>query len=204
VSNIQQFTQNKWTVLKGAVSNELCRFISQYALFDELQDFSPEQRSFGENCQVPLAHSKYADPAMESLLLYMLPTIEQSTGLKLDPTYSYFRVYRVGDVLKDHVDRPSCEISATICFGFKDPTLWPIHISDFEVLLEQGDVLIYRGHELYHRRDSMPGTQESWQVQGFLHYVDKNGPYSNLKYDGRESLGLIRKEKLPRYVTEVL
>ena len=36
----------------------------------------------------------------------------------------------------------------------------------------------------------------SWHSQAFLHYVDVNGPHSKLKYDGRESLGVIHPDFL--------
>ena len=39
------------------------------------------------------------------------------------------RVYEKGSELKRHIDRPSCEISATINFG-GDP--WPIFVQDVE------------------------------------------------------------------------
>src|SRR6476661_7896483 len=67
--------------------------------------------------QVPGTPSAHADPLMDMLLERLRPTVEQATGLSLFPTYSYFRVYKRGDVLKRHRDRPSCEISMTLSLG---------------------------------------------------------------------------------------
>ena len=39
--------------------------------------------------------------------------MQKETGLQLIPTYSYARIYKKGDILKRHKDRPSCEISTT-------------------------------------------------------------------------------------------
>jgi WD40 repeat protein len=56
----EEFINKKYAVVTNAVDRPLIDFITQYALFDEMQDFSPE----GFGTQVPLAHSKYADPAI--------------------------------------------------------------------------------------------------------------------------------------------
>jgi hypothetical protein len=114
--NVKKFKENGYCVVRSAISPELRDFVTQYALFDEMQDFA------GDDQQVPDSHSKYADPAMESLLLLLHSTMEENTGLKLYPTYSYYRVYRNGDSLEHHTDRHSCEISATL--KFVDPVLW--------------------------------------------------------------------------------
>ena len=67
----------------------------------------------------------YADPLIEIMLKQCQYPIEQHTGLLLEPTYSFSRVYQEGEELLPHTDRPSCEISATInvaCTG----NVWPI------------------------------------------------------------------------------
>jgi hypothetical protein len=47
---------------------------------------------------------------METLLQRMKPVMEEATNLKLIETYSYARIYKKGDILHRHKDRPSCEI----------------------------------------------------------------------------------------------
>ena len=42
---------------------------------------------------------------------------------------------------------------------------------------DPGDCIIYRGCELEHWRDPFEVGEGSYQVQVFLHYIDKNGPY---------------------------
>ena len=44
--------------------------------------------------------------------------METMTSLELVPTYSYHRLYTTGTELKRHKDRPSCEISTTLCLGY--------------------------------------------------------------------------------------
>lgn len=188
---MNEFKTQGYTIIRNAISNELRDFITQYALFDEMQNWQPE-KTFANNSQVPNAHSKYADPAMESLLVHLHPIMEEHTGLKLFPTYSYHRVYRNGDDLKPHVDRPSCEISATLCFnyGYDDKKYqWPIFMEGKEVILNPGDMVVYHGEKLSHWREEFVYPEDTWQVQGFFHYVDANGPHTEWKFDKRNSVG---------------
>jgi hypothetical protein len=195
------FKNNGYLIIENAVDVELRDFITQYALFDEMQNFFPEKIDTEEDAQVPNAHSKYADPAMETMLLKLQDIIEKNTGFKLYPTYSYYRVYRFGDELKIHKDRPACEISCTVCFNYNyDDTQfnWPIYINGNKVILKPGDLVIYRGCDLDHWREKFVCDEQNepiWQVQGFFHYVDANGPHAEIKYDNRETVGLRKESK---------
>jgi hypothetical protein len=53
-----------------------------------------------------------------------------------------------------------------------------------EVLLEVGDILIYKGVENIHWR--LP-LENRFHYQGFFHYVDQAGPFAHKKYDGRDT-----------------
>lgn len=194
----EHFNQQGYALIKHLISHELRDIITQYALFDEMQNFSPEKNSSNDP-QVAEAHSKYADPAMESLLIYLQPAIEQVTGLTVYPTYSYYRVYRPGDELVKHTDRPSCEISATLClnFNYNDPNFqWPIFMDGNSIVQQPGDVVVYRGCDLDHWRDIFDSTdEEAWHIQGFFHYVDADGPFAEFKYDQRPILGVKKTPK---------
>ena len=126
---------------------------------------------------------------METLLQWVLPTMEKHTKLKLIPTYSYARIYKNGDVLKKHRDRFSCEISTTVNLG---GDLWPIYLNNgkknIKVNLNPGDMLIYRGIELEHWREKFKGE---YCAQVFLHYNNKAGQFAETNaFDGRPMLGL--------------
>jgi hypothetical protein len=195
--NVSFFNKNKYLKTKSGLLKETIDIITQYALFDEIQRFTPEGSFLNGNNQVPGAHSRYADPVMESLLLHLQPVVEKNTGLKLYPTYSYYRVYRPGDKLGHHVDKPACEISITLSFQFdykeKKNYKWPIYIDGSPINLSPGEMAIYRGCELDHWREPLEAPENSYHVQAFLHYVDANGPHKEQKFDGRESIGTIIK-----------
>lgn len=193
------FKLNKYCIEKSVISEEMLDFISQYAIFDELSN-----RSKGDP-QVPNAHSKYGDPAMETLLLMLQPVIERVTNLSVYPTYSYYRVYRKGDELLKHIDRPSCEISATVSFRYSysgDP--WSIFMNDTAIKLWPGDIAVYRGCEVQHWRPKLVCGDTDWHVQGFFHYVDQNGPFSSFKFDQRQSIGQPKNVDSNKYYIQYL
>lgn len=165
----------KYQVIKNAVSFELANFIFNYFLlkrdavkfmYDNNIVYDTGMLGTWSDQQVPNTYSHYADMVMETLMMKVLPRMEKETGLKLLPTYSYARLYKKGDILKRHKDRPSCEISTTVNLG-GDP--WPIFIDGTgsnnvideyknihkpnapkgtKVLLDVGDMLVYSGCEL--------------------------------------------------------
>src|SRR6185295_1087278 len=124
--------------------------------------------------QVPGTPSTGKDFIMDGLLADFLPSVEHACGLRLFPTYSYFRVYQRGDLLAKHKDRPACEISVTLCLGYQGPQPWPIWIDGpggaSATELAPGDAMVYRGVECAHWRESFDGDH---QAQVFLHYVDQ-------------------------------
>ena len=210
---------NKYQVIKGAVSYELANFIFNYFLlkrdavawmYQNNITYDTGMLGTWTDEQIPNTYSHYADPVMETLLVKVLPVMQQETGLDLIPTYSYARLYKHGDELIRHKDRPSCEISTTINLG-GDP--WPIFIDGTgadnvvkkgdgskqnlinpnapkgtKVLLEVGDMLVYSGCELEHWREPFEGTTCG---QVFLHYNHVNGPFAEKnRFDRRPMLGV--------------
>lgn len=183
------FKEKKYVIVDSAVPVDICQNLSDYILK------LVEDKKTVKDPQCPLSESFYGDSMLDILLEDVRPTIEKATGLNLIPTYSYARKYLPGDELKPHLDRESCEISATITLGYEG-NLWPIHVSTDnkvendigEILIDVGSMIVYRGTEINHWRE--PYTQGKWQCQVFLHYVDADGPHKDLKYDGREALGV--------------
>ncbi|HEY1751142.1 MAG TPA: hypothetical protein VGG29_07755 [Caulobacteraceae bacterium] len=131
----------------------------------------------------------YADPAFEGLLEFLRPAVEGLTGLRLHPTYSFFRLYRRGNALRRHRDRPACEVSVSLAIGQAPAEPWPLWLDGgagpYGARLAPGDALVYRGVDLAHWREPFEGEQ---LVQVFLHYVDRDGPYADERFDRRPTL----------------
>tara|TARA_R100001015_G_C4633164_1_gene197741 strand:+ start:1880 stop:2497 length:618 start_codon:yes stop_codon:yes gene_type:complete len=203
------FKKNKYKIIKQAVPEVIAHFLSDYlsvkrevaSTFFRTKYISPYNEDFGcwTDEQIPNTYSHYADIAMETLLLALLPKMEKESGHSLVPTYSYTRIYKNGDELKRHRDRDSCEISTTIHLGGDE---WPIYLEPSgeigmkgkKINLQSGDMLMYKGCELEHWRE--PFTGEAC-AQVFLHYNRREFKNSN-QFDGRPHVGLpgyFRKQK---------
>lgn len=189
MNTIQEFKEKSYVHLKSFLPEHTCQ-----ELTDELNLLVAEQKTI-KDPQCPLSEAVHGATAFDKLLEYCLPYFEKASGLKLYPTYSYARLYnQQGEELKNHRDRPACEISATITLGFEGD-VWSIYMGDHEdksnaskINMAIGDAVMYRGMKKWHWREAY--FEGKWQAQVFLHYVDVNGPHAEWKYDKRESLGL--------------
>ena len=199
------FKKNKYTVIRQAISKDLAAFVANYFLmqkqvYDTCRNaryISPFENIIGhyegQDEQIPHTYSQYSNIAMETLMLKCQPKMEEVTGLKLYPAYTYARIYKKGDILKRHKDRFSCEISTTMNLAGDD---WPIYLEPsgetgkkgVKVDLKQGDMLVYSGCELEHWRNKFKGKE---CVQVFLHYNNRKTPGSkDNMFDKRPHLGL--------------
>ena len=216
------FKKNRYAIIRQAIDKDLALFVYNYFLMKrqvaktclEYRFISPFESMLGrwDDGQVPNTYSHYSDIAMETLLLKCQPIMEKTTGLKLNPAYSYARIYKKGDILERHKDRFSCEISTTMNLGGDD---WPLYLNPnpkagyvygpktgvhqiqtysptndkgIKVDLKCGDMLVYRGCELEHWRYKLKGKE---CAQVFLHYNDSKtlGAKTNM-FDTRPHLGL--------------
>jgi hypothetical protein len=183
-SSAGKFSENGYAILRNLVTGPALAFLCEYAL--KAAEFGKGRL---DDEQAPNTPSWYGDAIMESLLEALLPRLEIETGIKLYPTYAYFRVYKHGDTLKRHTDRPACEVSVTLSIGYSGNETWPIWIEQSgaaqSVALEPGDALVYKGVELPHWRNRFSGERAA---QVFMHYVDRNGPFQEWRMDKRISL----------------
>ena len=203
-----EFKQNKYQVIKQAISYDLANFCFNYLLlkrdaanFMYSNNIIADTGMWGtwKDAQVPGVYSHYADPVMETLLMKVLPVMKEQTGLDLIPTYSYTRVYTKGSILWRHKDSPSCEISTTLNLG---GDMWPIYIDPTgqdNIIKSQytnkgEECIVKKGAHSGNRVDLEPGDMlvysgcelEHWRneftgdmcAQVFLHYNHKNGPFA--------------------------
>jgi len=205
VSN--DFDKNGYIHLKDFLDKDSCQELTQ-----ELNNYIAQGKTAKDD-QCPLSEGIHGAPTFDKLLEDLLPHFEKASGKRLYPTYSYARLYKTGEELKIHSDRPACEISATITLGWSGKQ-WAIFMADptdkdseaepynsegvneykgvkakniSAVWMNVGDAVLYRGQEKLHWREKFEGE---WQAQLFLHYVDADGPHANQKYDKRKSLGI--------------
>ena len=141
---------------------------------------------YHDDVQCGLGETKnYGDPLTDSLLLSKKDKIEKACGLKLLPTYSFYRVYNHYSELLKHTDRDSCEI--TVSITIKNDKDWPLFIGGDEVIIQPGDGALYFGAKVEHWRNEYEGD---YAHQVFLHYVKEDGKYKDYLFDKRPTLGL--------------
>jgi len=129
-----------------------------------------------DDCQTPnSSHSVANFRKFVELLCAKNMEVANLVGEMVLPTYTYARIYKNGNVLEKHKDRPECEISLSVHLqGDRD---WPIYMEKpngevVGVVLKPGDAVLYLGCDTPHWRDAYDG-EEYGQV--FLHYVLSNG-----------------------------
>jgi alkylated DNA repair dioxygenase AlkB len=181
------FQQEKYVVLRGLVREPLLSSLHRYGL--KRSERPTEWEKINLDADAPHTPASYADPMMDMLLANLTPQMEQATGLRLYPTFSFYRVYQRGDRLARHTDRPACEIALSVNLGYRGEHPWPIWVEGAggaaSILLEPGDAVLYRGMECPHWRDPLEGE---YALQAFLFWVDQDGPHAEWKFDKREKL----------------
>lgn len=196
----EEFVEKKYVYVQNLVDEGTCSTLTE-ALKNEVD----VNGSFDDQC--PKSKFVKNSETFDKLLVELLPDIEQITGLKLLPTYSYARWYVPGEELKVHRDREACEISVTLTLGF-DGSSWPIFMGNpseqetplryedehgnvyycndaIPISMNVGDAVVYKGCEMLHWREKY--KEGNWQAQVFLHYVDANGPNKDWVNDKRIS-----------------
>lgn len=149
----------------------------------------------------------YQYKPMLAFLWGLTPTMNELTKCELLPTYSYFRVYREGDLCWVHSDRFACEHSLSLTLAYSDDKPWSFEIgrdqltharpveTTFEdnpfnaVNMNVGDAILYQGVRYRHGR--VQPNPNRWSAHMFLHWVDSAGPFRNEAFDKKPSIGAV-------------
>lgn len=140
-------------------------------------------------------------PPLAGFLWGLTPAIEAHVGMRLIPTYAYFRIYQKGDVCKVHSDRHACEHSLSVTLACGEDKPWGLSVGkvrhsgptavvtrDFgdetfeTVEMNPGDAVLYRG--VHHRHGRLEPNPNGWSAHAFFHWVDPSGPYAKQAFDG--------------------
>ena len=87
---IAKFKKDKYQLIKGAVSKEVCDIAYRYLQLSAEADFYLLTKGYTheknllvgnfKDIQVPNSYAKYADRLMETLLIKTIPVMEKKTG----------------------------------------------------------------------------------------------------------------------------
>lgn len=171
----KQLLDNGFLLVKNMVSVDIAD-----GLYRELVDKGQTKLHFLDNEFHGPCYNYQSPTASQELLFYLLHDMVDIVGESLFPTYSYMRLYKHNAFLNPHTDRPACEVSLTVHLGSDKE--WEFGIrnyrnnNEFNVVLEQGDALVYLGCVAPHWRNGKY-TGENF-AQCFLHYVRSRGRFS--------------------------
>jgi len=131
-----QFVKNRYIVLRDFLPKEIIRFAMDIWKADEenggLYTNQEVKDITYKNPQSSIGKSKggYCTPWGVALHGFIHNKLKDYIDLDLRETYSYTRRYERGAYLGSHTDRPSCEISATLCLDYQtdDNKPWKIWV----------------------------------------------------------------------------
>jgi hypothetical protein len=178
-----RLAKQRYVLALGLIPNPQRRLV-----YDYIVETALEGGMMAGDAQVPNTPAAYADPVAEAVLEELLPTVSAIFGRDLVPTNSYLRLYKRGDKLAKHVDRPGCECSVSVCFGYEP---------DAALGLPRPEPRERRGRGRPHAprrrrallRQRVPalarGLRGRAAGQVFFHYVDKVGGNAEWAYDKR-------------------
>ena len=177
------FASQRYLVLESVLPDPLLTVAYEYLW---KRAFSDRQATSGGDQR----RSFYADPLMETLLELIQSVAERFSGLDLLPTFSCARFYTRGESVHPLLGRPACEVTLSLALGYRAAKIWPLHVGTPEgvqtALLDRGDAILFRGHECPQWRGELDGD---YHCQASFHFVDRNGPLSEWRFDKRPALG---------------
>jgi hypothetical protein len=176
-----QLEQNNFLFVPNFISQEQAQVLQKQ--FKELE-ISGEYTKDG---QAPNSPAIYNFKPFLELLCQKTPEVSALLEEPVLPTYTYARIYKNGEVLERHRDRPACEISLTLHIA--GDAAWDIGIQkpskeEVNLSLNPGDAMIYLGCIADHWRDT-PFTGQNYS-QVFLHYVRSNGDNAWAYFDKQQ------------------
>lgn len=128
-----QFMKNRYVVLKDFLPKHMITFAMDiWKSHEELgTDTDVENKDITYKNPIDSigkSSGKYCSPWGNALSHYIHNKLEDCFDMNLVETYSYTRKYHRGAYLGSHTDRPSCEVSATLCLDYRtdDQTPWTI------------------------------------------------------------------------------
>lgn len=166
--DLKNFKENKCSIIKNIISEDLLNYLNVTVELDAIREKKNATQVVG---------SKEMYNMLSLNIVNQIIRTKIKDALKLDTlysTYTFYRKYYKGQELTVHTDRPSCEISLSLCLSMADKTKpWSIFFknNDHEITYEAkpsvGDGVLYLGCELPHWREK---CEQKWVKQIFFHY----------------------------------
>jgi len=199
---IGDYQRDGYALVEGLLAPEVCNaFLHQFqgAIARSGASLTQFNRTSNLLKREAVEMYGYHFPPMLALLWGLTPVAEQLSGKTLLPSYSYFRIYREGDICRVHSDRQSCEHSMSLTLDYSDGVPWSLELerTDSEpssrteenfgpdapaaLAMQPGDGVLYRGVNRRHGRTTP--NPNGWSAHLFLHWVERGGAYADHAFD---------------------
>ena len=155
-----KFMKERYVVLRDFLPKHMIKFAMDVWRADEERGDSytkQENRDITfKNPKSSIGKSKggYCTPWGVALHGFIHNKLKDYIDMDLRETYSYTRKYTRGAYLGTHTDRPSCEVSATLCLDYKtdDNKPWKIWVkNDKNYANISADIVKQESQDLNHR-----------------------------------------------------
>lgn len=175
-----QLEQNNFLFVPNFITQEQAQVLQKQ--FNELE----ASGQYITDNQAPNSPAVYDFKPFLELLCQKINHVSNLIEEPVLPTYTYARMYKNGEILARHRDRPACEISLTV--HISGDVDWDIGIQkpsgeEVTLTLNSGDAMLYLGCAADHWRN-VPFSGKNYS-QVFLHYVRSNGPCAWAYFDKR-------------------
>jgi len=175
----QLFFQNGYLYVPNFITTTEAEILAK-----QFREYTDSQSIQGDP-QVPISKADYNFMPFVLLLVNKVADVNKLYGHYVLPTYTYARIYQKGAELKEHTDRPACEVSLSV--NLSKTHEWPIFFKTpdnktVSLELDPGDAVMYYGCARPHWRNVYEGDEH---VQVFLHYVAAYGENNWAFFDKR-------------------
>lgn len=136
----KEFIKNRYVVLKNFIPEEIIRLTldnwktveNNENMFNSCMEIEEDITYNTPESQKWKSHGCHTFPPAVGLHRWLKDKLNETLELVLVETYNYSRKYVRGAILHAHTDRPSCEISTTICLDYKtdDNSPWKIWLNN--------------------------------------------------------------------------
>ena len=177
----EQLEQNNFLFIPNFISQENAQALNREFFILE------RDNKCTKDTQAPNSPAIYNFKSFLELLCQKTNEVSNLIEEQVLPTYTYARIYKNGETLARHRDRPACEISLTLHLG--GDIAWDIGIQkpsgeEVNLNLNVGDAMLYLGCKADHWRSTPFSGQNYSQI--FLHYVCSNGPNAWAYFDKKQ------------------
>jgi hypothetical protein len=181
-------------LVKNILPKETCKFLEMlmFEARDRNEIIQVKLEDDYDNTIIDNANSEYWQGYNTNFFIPLLPIVqphvENFFGVELTPTYVFCRILTPNTKLIPHVDRPSCQYSATVTIShnYEEDFEYPIYMGKKEktpIVTRIGDGAVYKGCDVVHWREELVGEPHNYWIQAFFHYVDVNDKYAPYEYD---------------------